>query len=67
MVYGIESAKRGELIRIISIKSCQTAILNDRASLLLECMNSSDGECRIVVYGVVNIWKLVGELSDFMD
>ena len=41
--------------------------LNGRENVSLECMNFPDEECRIVLYGVVKIWKLVGESSDFMD
>ena len=57
MVYGIEVAKVGRRIRISSVWNCQTVILNCRASVLLECMSSPDGECRSVSYGFTNIRK----------
>ena len=41
--------------------------LNGRASVSLECMNSIDGECRSVLYGVAKIFKSVEKLSDCMD
>ena len=67
MVYWIKVAKFWRRIVIRIIWNRQTVILNVRASLLLECMDSPDGECRSVSYGVVNIRKSVGELSDCID
>ena len=59
MVYGIYVAKVGRRIRISSIWTRQTVVLNFRASVSLECMSSPDGECRSVSYGVMNIRKSV--------
>ena len=59
MVYGIEVAKVGRWIRIISVWNFQTAVLNCRASISLECMSSPDGGCRSVLYGVMKIRKSV--------
>ena len=52
-------SKFGRRIRISSVCTRQTVVLNCRASVLLECMSSPDGECRSVSYGVMNISKLV--------
>ena len=59
MVYGIEVVKVGRRIRISSVWTRQGVVLNCRASVLLECMSCSDGECRSVAYGVMKIRKLV--------
>ena len=59
MVYGIKVAKVGRRIRISSVWTRQTVILNCRASLSLECMSSPDGECRSVSYGFMKIRKSV--------
>ena len=59
MVYGIEVAKVWRRIGIISLWTHQTVVLNCRASVLLECMSSPDGECRSVLYGVMIIRKEV--------
>ena len=59
MVYGIEVAKFGRRIQISSVWTLQTAGLNCRASVLLECMSFPDGECRNALYGVMNIQKSV--------
>ena len=59
MVYGIEVAKFMRQTRISSVWTRETAVLNCIASVLLECMSCSDGECRSVAYGVMKIRKLV--------
>ena len=61
MVYGIDDVKSRQRIRISSVWTCYTVVLNGRESIFLECMNSPDGEYRSVLYGVVKIQKLVGE------
>ena len=62
MVYGIEVAKVGRRIQTSSVWTRQTAVLNFRASVLIECMRSPDGKCRSVLYGVRKIRKLVAIL-----
>ena len=59
VVYGIEVAKVGRWIGISSVWNFQTAVLNWRASVLLECTSFPDGECRSVSYGVMKIRKSV--------
>ena len=59
MVYGIEVAKFGWRIWISSEWTRQTAVLNCRASVSIECMSSPDGKCRSVLYGVMKIKKSV--------
>ena len=64
---GIKVAKVGQRIGISSVWTLQTVILKSRASVLLEYLNSTDGEYRSVFYGVVKIRKLFVESSDFME
>ena len=59
MVYGIKVAKVERLIGISNVWTCQTVVLNCRASVFLECMSSPGGECRSVLFGVMNIRKSV--------
>ena len=59
MVYGMEVAKFGRRFGIGSVWTHQTVVFNCRASVLLECMSSPDGEYRSVLYGVMKIRKSV--------
>ena len=45
--------------QLSSVWTRETAVLNFIARVSLECMSWSDGECRSVSYGVMNIRKLV--------
>ena len=61
MVYGIKVAKVRRRIGISSVWTRYKVVLNDRASLSLECMNLPNGEIRSILYGVMNIQKSVEE------
>ena len=50
-----------------SVWTLQTVVLDGRSSVLLYCMNSPNGECRSLSYGVVNIRKSFGESLDCMN
>ena len=57
MVYGIEVAKVRRRIKISSVWTRHTLVLNGRAIALLECMSSTNEECESVSYGVMKIRK----------
>ena len=59
MVYEIEVTEFGRQIRIISVSTRQTVVLNCRESVLLECMSSPNGGGVNISYGVMKIRKLV--------
>ena len=64
MVYGIKAARFRKRIVNSSVCTRQAVVLNGRASVSLECINSPNGECRSISYGFVKIQKSVGESSD---
>ena len=67
MLYGIEVETFGRKILIRRVWTRQTVVLNGRSIVFLECINSPNGECRRVLYGVTDIRKLVREFSDCME